>query len=459
MYSREEIKQQLYQKYIRPTERAKQEYIGIEVEMPVARLDGTATDYAAAQAAFSAAIDYFHLTPEKYDDDGVCFSASDAETGDNFSFDCAYNNLELSLGRADDLHIIQERFERYVRFLNSELEKTGHLLTGMGINPNYQVNRKDFIPYNRYQMLEKYLQKDESWDIPMYFHPYSSFGAFASASQVQLDVNRNELLQVLNGFSLVEPVKAVLFANSVMEEEPGLLCVRDLFWENSTHGINPHNIGAFDCPLDNLDDLLEYIATTSIFCAERDGRYMHFRPIPIADYLALEEVTGEYYEDGAFHTMTFTPQIEDLAYLRTYKFQDLTFRGTVEFRSVCCQPLKETMTVAAFHLGLMERLSELITLMQEDRVLYHHGYSCSELRRLMNGRKLPAFVDPEALKRLCLQVIALAEDGLKSRGKGEEIYLSPLVERANTLVSPARIFAESKEAGIPMETLIRDFSL
>lgn len=459
MYTREEIKQELYRKYIRPTERAKREYIGIEVEMPVAKLDGTPTDYQAAQAAFSAAIAHFHLSAEKFDDNGVCFSASDPVTGDNFSFDCAYNNLELSLGRADDLHTIKERFEKYVRFLNSELEKTGHLLTGMGINPNYQVNRKDFIPANRYQMLERYLQKSESWKIPMYFHPYSAFGAFASASQVQLDVNRNELLQVLHGFSLVEPVKAVLFSNSVMEEEPDLLCVRDLFWENSTHGINPHNIGAFDCPLNSLDDLLEYITTTSIFCAEREGHYMHFQPIPIADYLAQEQVTGEYYENGTFHTMTFTPQLSDLAYLRTYKFEDLTFRGTVEFRSVCCQPLKETLTVAAFHMGLMERLPELVTLMEEDHVLYHHGYSCAELRRIMNRRSFPQFIDREGLKALCFKVLSLAEEGMKSRGKGEEIYLRPLFERAESLTSPARVYLDGKEKGVPSETLIRQFSL
>lgn len=459
MYTREQIKQELYQKYIRPTERSKQEFIGIEVEMPVAALDGTPTDYTAAQQALVAAIEHYGLTPEKWDDNGVCFSAVEPKTGDIFSFDCSYNNLELSLGRAADLHALEARFRDYVSFLNSELEKSGHLLTGMGINPGYQVNRKDFIPANRYQMLERYLQKSTVWKVPMYFHPYPAFGAFASASQVQLDVNRNELLYVLKGFSLVEPVKAVLFSNSVMESEPELLCVRDMFWENSTHGINPHNIGAFDCPLDSLDDLLEYISTTSIFCAERDGHYLHFQPLPITDYLERTEVTGEYYENGAFHQLTFTPELSDLAYLRTYKFEDLTFRGTVEFRSVCCQPLSEAMTVAAFHMGLMDRLPELLTLMENDSVLYHHGYSATELRRIMNRRDWPEFVDRDALKALCLSVLELAKKGLESRQMGEEIYLKPLFTRANALSSPGRAYVEAREAGVPAAQLIRAYSL
>lgn len=150
---------------------------------------------------------------------------------------------------------------------------------------------------------------------------------------------------------------------------------------------------------------------------------------------------------------------DKLAYLRSYKFEDLTFRGTIEFRSVCCQPLQDTMTVAAFHQGLMERLSELITLMETDHVLYHHGYSCSELRRMMNRRNFPAFVDKEELKQLCFKVLQLAEDGIKSRGKGEEIYLKPLFERAKTLASPGRKFVEGRESGLSMETLIRNYSL
>lgn len=97
--------------------------------------------------------------------------------------------------------------------------------------------------------------------------------------------------------------------------------------------------------------------------------------------------------------------------------------------------------------------------MEKDQVLYHHGYSCAELRRLMNGRSFPPFVDKEALKELCFEVLALAEEGIKSRGKGEEIYLRPLFERVKTLTSPAREFLEGKEAGVPMENLIRNFSM
>lgn len=455
---REEIKRHLYEKYIRPTEHSIQRLIGVEIEMPVVNLSGGATDYAVAQGAARRAMEHFGFVPEKFDDNGVCFSATEPKTGDNLSFDCAYNNLELSLGCEKDINIIQERFQKYVSFLNQELGKENHTLTGMGVNPFYQVNRRDFIPSERYRMLERYLQKSSIWTVPMYFHDYPAFGAFASASQVQLDVDIHRLIPTLKAFSLVEPVKAVLFSNALLDSEPDLLCVRDLFWENSTHGINPHNIGMFDCPLESVDDLLEYICTTSIFCTMRSGRYLHFQPIPITDYLEREQVTGEYYADGAYHEITFQPAVEDLDYLRTYKFEDLTFRGTIEFRSACCQPFADAMTVAAFHVGLMDQVEPLLELMENDRVLYHHGYSAGELRKIMNRRDWPEFVDRAGLKALCLAVLDLAKENLVQRGLGEEKFLLPLYQRAETLTSPGRVMAEALEQGVTRSEISRKYA-
>lgn len=455
---RNAVKERLYGKYIRPTEQERAFYIGIEIEMPVVNLSGGAADFPAVWAVFSAFVERYGFRAEKWDEQGVCYSATNAQNGDNISFDCSYNNLELSLGRAVRIQELEQRFREYVTFLNGELERAGHLLTGMGINPNRAVNRRDYIPAERYRMLERYLRCAERWKEPMYFHPYPDFGAFASASQVQLDVRREDLITALKGFSLVEPVKAVLFSNSVLSPEDGLLCARDDLWEYSTHGINPHNVGMYDCPLESVDDLLEYICTTSIFCAERDGRYLHFRPIPITDYLNRDAVEGEYYDRGAYRALVFHPEPEDIRYLRTYKFEDLTFRGTIEFRSVCCQPFRDAMTVAAFHAGLMGKTRELAALLEADHTLYHHGYSAAELRKLMNRTEWPAYLDRDALRRLCTAVLDLARDGLLRRGCGEERYLDALYARAETLCSPGRAMLERQRAGTPMEELVREYA-
>ena len=57
--------------------------------------------------------------------------------------------------------------------------------------------------------------------------------------------------------------------------------------------------------------------------------------------------------------LLFTPKRRILKTHRSYQYQDLTTRGTVEFRSVCTQPLERTFASAAFHLGLLVNLEKL----------------------------------------------------------------------------------------------------
>ena len=133
----------------------------------------------------------------------------------------------------------------------------------------------------------------------MYFHRYPQFGMFSSASQVQLDVAKDRLPQVINTFNQLEPIKALLFSNSVLlGENTDLLCCRDMLWENSTHGINPHNVGMYDCEINTVDDLLNYISTTAVYCVERNGKYLNFTPIHLLEYFNTETLTGEYLDNG-----------------------------------------------------------------------------------------------------------------------------------------------------------------
>ncbi len=103
-----------------------------------------------------------------------------------------------------------------------------------------------------------------------------------------------------------------------------------MFWENSTHGINPHNVGMFDCGIENEEDLMAYIESTGIYCVEREEKYINFPPVNIMEYFERQYVEGKYYGNGAYKKIRVIPQIEDLQYLRTFKFEDMTFRGTEE---------------------------------------------------------------------------------------------------------------------------------
>ena len=170
--------------------------------------------------------------------------------------------MEFSFGKESELHTIHGRFVRYYSFVQDFFRPYNYTLTGMGINPNRLVNNNIPIENGRYKMLFHHLSSFSKYTcLPMYFHRYPQFGMFSSASQVQLDVTKETAPQVINTFNQLEPIKALLFSNAVLlHENEDLLCCRDMLWENSTHGINPHNVGMYDCEIKSVDDILNYIS-------------------------------------------------------------------------------------------------------------------------------------------------------------------------------------------------------
>ena len=247
------------------------------------------------------------------------------------------------------------------------------------------------VPNGRYRMLLHHLSSYRNYKGKLLFHDISYYGLISCSAQTHLDVTEDELIRVINVFNRLEPLKALLFANSPYEG--GYLCVRDHLWRESMHGLNPHNVDGFDIELGSVEELVSYIKSMSLYCLERDGRYINFTPLPLDEYF------------------------------RSFKFVDLTFRGTVELRSTCMQPISEALGVPAFNLGLKVNLDKLEKLLDTEGNIYRQGYNVIELRKLFVMRKLPAFAEEEGVRDLLLKVLDIARDGLISRGYGEERFL------------------------------------
>ena len=131
--------------------------------------------------------------------------------------------MEFSFGKESELHSIHGRFRRYYDFVQEFFRPYNYTLTGMGINPNRLVNNNIPIQNGRYKMLFHHLSSFSKYaQLPMYFHRYPQFGMFASASQVQLDVTKDKLPEIRNIFNQIEPIKAILFSNSVLIGKPSL---------------------------------------------------------------------------------------------------------------------------------------------------------------------------------------------------------------------------------------------
>jgi gamma-glutamylcysteine synthetase len=207
-----------------------------------------------------------------------------------------------------------------------------------------------------------------------------------------------------------------------------------------------------------IDELIEYIGTQSVYCTMRDGKYIDFTPLTVEEYFARDYVEGEYFDGKEYRKIKFSPRTEDLEYLRTFKFEDLTFRGTIEYRSTCCQPLSEAMTVEAFHTGLMEKLYELKEILENDHVIYSHGFNALELQKLLSKRSIPGFIDQAQAEKQLIRILDLSAEGLRKRGLGEEILLSPLYGRAEGHTNPARMMLDGIAKGTPMINYIEQYA-
>lgn len=455
------LDQAIYDRFIVPTQRPRTEKAGIEFELPIVNRQPLPVDFEAVHRVSEDFVTHFGFTQILRDADGFIYNATEPETGDNLSFDCSYNTVELSFGAASDLHTLNRRFSTYYRALYDGFDRFGHTLTGMGINPRYAVNRSVPVASERYRMLLHHLSSYPKYEnrgaVPFHHHP--NFGLFSCASQVQLDVEDKHLPEVLNTFNRLEPLKALLFANSIwMEDGQTLLCSRDYFWRNSLHGFNPHNEDMFAADFDSVDDIVAYIRSMSLYCVERDGQYINFAPTPLADYFASDRIKGEVFDGNGYKTIAFTPEAADLKDLRSFKFEDLTFRGTVEFRSVCEQPVDEIFAASVLHVGLMEKLPELTALLAQDRTIFHKGYTAAELRQLFVQKDFPGNIfDRQAVSALILKVLDLAKAGLDQRGRGEAVFLEPLYPRAEKLESPAVEMLKGLSAGKTIEDYIDKF--
>lgn len=449
----------LFERYFVPTMKKRARYIGVEMEMPLVNLTGNAVDFAVVHKLTAAFAKQFQMRPRSIDDEGNICGLLNEENGDDFSYDCAYNNLELSMGKERDINKIYERFYCYYSFIEDFLAPYSHTLTGLGINPFRKINRAVPILNERYRMLFHYLGRYKQYTHPSYFHPYPDFGTFSSASQVQIDVDYADLVDIVNAFTKLEPVKALLFANSVMPEEEGnVICIRDMLWENSMHGINPKNVGMYEQAFADAGALLEYIKQTSIYCTMRNGKYIDFYPVPLLEFFSSPYITGEWWNGSSYEAIRFTPELSDLAYHRTFKFQDITFRGTIEFRSCCCQPLADCMTVAAFHVGLCEVLPDLVRLLDGETVFSGYGITVPALRKTFCRGEIPGSVDREALQSLTFSILDLAKKGLAKRGCNEAHFLEPLYERVRRQSNPAWDYLHSLERGVPVEDLVRSYA-
>ena len=410
----------LKERYLKKIKENPTVYIGIELEFPIVNCQGGATDTNVAKNLLKRLLEEYDFESERFDRDGNPIQLKSTKNEDRILFEVSYNTLEFAFAKASRIQEVEERFKKYLDIIQAILREENHEIQGEGIHPFWAENDNNPVKYPRYEMLMQYLAMGKNIGG---LHNYPEYGAFICGSQVQLDVSRENYLTVINVFNQIEAAKAYLFANSEFSDSSwDTKIARDIFWEQSMHGILQENAGVNSKNFQTEDDFFAYLDRSALFTAEREGKPYYFYPIAANEYLSQKTIEG-YSLSG--EKVNLTPKESDFKNHRSYQYQDLTTRGTVEFRSVCTQPFDKTFSSAAFHLGILENLENVKDYLQEATFFQEEGRDYKALRRKFSKKELTAS-ETEHIYEFTNTLLQLARAGLLARQLGEEVYLPSL---------------------------------
>ena len=407
----------LKEKYLSNMKEDSELFVGVELEFPIVETNGNKTNIEVTKNLFRTLANLSDFEVEKRDDDQNPIQLVHCSSKDRILFELSYNTIEFAFERAHSINEVAKRFEAYLEIIQPILQENNHEIQGHGIHPLWKENDNSPVKIERYKMLMAFLAMNGTG---MKTHSYPSYGAFICGNQVQLDVRRDNYIRIINAFNKIEAAKAYLFSNSEFSAEVwDTKIARDIFWEESLHGYYKENVGIYPKEYQSEEEFFNNLARTAIFTATREGKSYYFKPIRVEDYLDQKEITA-YTADG--NEKIINPVKEDLKQHRSYQFQDLTARGTVEFRSVCTQPLETTFAPIAFELGLFVELEKLESYLEDSSFFKNEEQDYRKLRKKYS-KKILNKKEKEAIQSFSKDLLDIAKAGLMKRGYKEEKFL------------------------------------
>ena len=322
------------------------------------------------------------------------------------------------------------------------------------------------------------------------YHSCTYFPPYLSSVQTHVDIHYSQLCQKLNLFSELDFIRAILFSNSPSFQtcSQSFLCFRDYLWEKSGFSFNPHNVGKIDETFHTPDDIIDHYMQRSIFfrekCADRvqaaenPHTTLQQNTVPPEKTMYSEKMLHpenkfktydanqkyEYFTPVPLHQYFTEPQYQaienDIFSFISFRTIELTFRGTLEIRSDCAQPLPEAFAPAAFNFGLSKNAEKALHCIRTFKQKNGISLSNSALRNLAitdilmpevrhkmtestlavsnMQTKIPN-VSVLALQACILELLDIAKAGLQLSNPADIQYLLPLYKRGTMLQCPCLV--------------------
>ena len=259
--------------------------------------------------------------------------------------------------------------------------------------------------------------------------------ATSAASQVHLAVTQSELLDSVNTFNRLGGLFSALTASSPIwagSVDKDWLDIREIFWDKCW----TNRIEQVGIPEDfkTVDDYLNKILSFRPQMVKRDGEFIKITSAKTVGGF-VKKASENFGETVNGERVSLDSKLDDVFFhigFAWWQARLVPGYGTLEVRSVGQQPPGDVLAPAALSLGLLENLSKAKKLANR---LSYKEWVALRFDALRHGLKAES--GGKSVVGLVGEMIEVSEEGLVTRGLGEEKYLESLKKRLKNKRTPA----------------------
>jgi glutamate--cysteine ligase len=325
--------------------------------------------------------------------------------------------FELSGAPMADLHETRVELAAHLREVHEVAGPLGLGFAPLGFHPVATREQMPWMPKGRYAIMRHYMPKVGGMGLDMMLR--------TCTVQVNLDFgDEADMVEKLRVSLALQPLATALFANSPFREgkPSGLLSLRAKAWTDT----DPDRTGIPAVVFEDgfgFERFADYVLDVPMYFVMREGRYIDAAGIPFRAFMQGRALEGHRATMG------------DFADHVTTVFTDVRLKRFLEMRGADAGNVGMLMAKPALWTGLLYDAAA-----QKAAAALIRDWTVAEMRALrmeVPVRALAATIRGRTLRDISRDVVAIARDGLKARGLGEEVYLAPLEEIAASGITQA----------------------
>ncbi len=338
--------------------------------------------------------------------------------------------FELSGAPMPDLHETRVELATHLREVHEVAGPLGLGFAPLGFHPLARREDMPWMPKGRYAIMRQYMPRVGGMGLDMMLR--------TCTVQVNLDFgDEADMVEKLRVSLALQPLATALFANSpFMEGKPsGWLSLRGRVWTDT----DPDRTGIPAVVFEDgfgFERFANFVLDVPMYFIMREGRWIDAAG---ASFRAFMEGRAGKALEGLRATMG------DFADHVTTVFTDVRLKRFLEMRGADAGCVAMLMAKPAFWTGLLYDDAA-----QKAAAALTRGWTVEEMRALrmeVPRAALRATIAGRTLQDVARDAVAVARDGLRARGLGEEIYLAPLEEIAESGLTQAERWLARAERG------------